>query len=146
MSAFDGVSEGLKSFLDAFEKGIIFGGAGSGTFVWVMTEDFLAVCAFDLGVSRSITMFGEAKNSVMILSLRELSAGVIHNREVWEQESQKPAKYCLRMLKGWQSRSRLQGGQYTFQSLASLPSINGSSGSLISSASSSSTFLTFSCA
>ena len=57
MAAFDGIGEDFKGFLDAFEKGVVFGGAGGGTFVGVMAEDFFAVGTLDLGVGGTVAVF-----------------------------------------------------------------------------------------
>lgn len=69
LPSFDRIGKDLESLLDTFEERVIFGGAGGGTFIRVVTKDFLAMGAFDLGVSGSITVFRETENSVVILSL-----------------------------------------------------------------------------
>lgn len=94
-----------------------------------MTEDFLAVGALDLGVGGAVAVFGKAEDGVVVLSLDKTSGRRMGRRGDIEYSDYEGGK-----------------GIHTFQSLASLPNINGSSGSLIVSPSSSSTFLTFSLA
>jgi len=48
LPAFDGIEKDFCCFLYAFEERIVFGRAGRGTFVGVVTEDFLAVGGLDL--------------------------------------------------------------------------------------------------
>lgn len=69
MAAFDGVSEDFEGFLDAFEEGVVFGRASGCAFVWVVTEDLLAVGALDLGIGGAVAVFGEAQDGVVVLSL-----------------------------------------------------------------------------
>ena len=61
----------------AFEKGIILGGTGGGLFVRMMAKNFFAVCALNLGFCSLVTIFGEAKDGVVVLSL-ELKMSVVN--------------------------------------------------------------------
>ncbi len=81
MSPLDGVEQDFGSFLNAFEERIVFGTAGSGFLVGMVAEDFLAVGALDLVFRRSIAVFAEAENGVMILALRVMSIEV-QNRDL----------------------------------------------------------------
>ena len=69
MSPFDRVEKDFGGFLYAFEEGVVFGRAGCGAFVGVMTEDFFAMSRLDLGFSSAIAVAGETEDSVMILTL-----------------------------------------------------------------------------
>ena len=70
LPAFLGIQENLGSFLDAFEKGVVFAGASGGALVGMVAEDFFAVGGADLGFGGVVAMFGEAKYSVMVLTLK----------------------------------------------------------------------------
>ena len=69
LAALDWVEEDFGGFLDAFEEGIVFGGAGRGFLVGVVAEDLLAVGTLDLGFGGPPAVFGEAEDCVVVLSL-----------------------------------------------------------------------------
>ena len=69
LPAFDRVEEDFGGFLYAFEKGIIFGGAGGGFLVRMMAKNLFTVCALDLGFGSLVAIFRKAKDSVVVLSL-----------------------------------------------------------------------------
>ena len=112
--------------MDALKKGVVFGGTGGSLFVGMVAEDLLAVSALDLFGGCAVAVFGQAKDSVVVLALYG---------GTWLAEGARGKRTGV----DWGSC-----GECTFQSLASRCSINGSSASLISPASSSSIFFTFS--
>ena len=69
LAALDRVEEDFCCFLNAFEEGIVFGGAGRGFLVRVVAEDLLAVGALDLGFGSAPAVLGEAEDCVVVLSL-----------------------------------------------------------------------------
>ena len=69
LSAADGVEEDFGGFLDAFEKGVVFGVAGSCFLVRVVAEDLLSVGTLDLIFCSLVAILGQAEDRVMILSL-----------------------------------------------------------------------------
>ena len=69
MPTLDGVEQDLGSLLNAFEEGVVFRGAGCGTFVRVMTENFFAMSRFDLRFCGAISIAREAEDGVVILTL-----------------------------------------------------------------------------
>lgn len=69
LAALDRVEEDFGGFLDAFEEGIVFRGAGRGFLVGVVAEDLFAVGALDLGFGGPPAVFGEAQDCVVVLSL-----------------------------------------------------------------------------
>lgn len=73
MAALDGVEKDFCRFLNAFEKRIVFRGAGCGALVGVVPEDFLAVGGLDLRLGRAEAVARKAEDSVVILSLFNVS-------------------------------------------------------------------------
>lgn len=82
LAALDRVEKDFCGFLDTFEEGIVFGGAGCGLLVGVVAEDLFAVGALDLGFGSPPAVFREAEDCVVVLSLlsvRACSQGCKHN-------------------------------------------------------------------
>ena len=69
LPSLDWVEEDLGGFLDTFEETVIFGVPSCSLLVGVMAEDLLAVGALDLIFRSTVAVFGEAEDSIMILSL-----------------------------------------------------------------------------
>jgi hypothetical protein len=57
--------------LDAFEEGVVFGGAGGGFFVRVVAQDLFAVGAADLVFGCFIAETREAEDGVVVLVLED---------------------------------------------------------------------------
>ena len=74
LATLDWVKEDFRGFLDAFEEGIVFGGAGCGFLVGVVAEDLFAVGTLDLGFGRAPAVFREAEDCVVVLSLLPIRA------------------------------------------------------------------------
>lgn len=55
--------------MDAFEEGVVFGGAAGGFLVGVMFEDLFAVGFFDLFIGGFVAVLGEAEDGVVVLVL-----------------------------------------------------------------------------
>lgn len=69
LAALDGIEEDLGSLLNTLEEAIVFSAAGSCLLVRVMAEDLLAMCALDLLLGCLVAIFGDTKDSIVILSL-----------------------------------------------------------------------------
>ena len=69
LPAADWVEEDLGGFLDAFEKGVVFGVAGRCFLVRVVAEDLLSVGTLDLVFCSLVAVLGQAEDRVMVLSL-----------------------------------------------------------------------------
>lgn len=72
LAALDRVEEDFRGLLDAFEEGIVFGGAGRGFLVGVVAEDLFAVGTLDLRFGSAPAVFGEAEDGVVVLPLLSL--------------------------------------------------------------------------
>jgi hypothetical protein len=73
LAALDRVAERFLGALDALEEGVAFGFAGGGFLVRVVLEDLLAGGLLDLFVGGPVAVLGEAKDSVVVLSLSRRS-------------------------------------------------------------------------
>jgi len=69
LAAADGVEEDFSGFLDTFEERVVLSVTGGSFLVRVMAKHFLAVGTFDLVFCGSVTVFGEAEDGIVVLSL-----------------------------------------------------------------------------
>ena len=91
MSPFDGVEEDFGGFLNAFEEGVVFGGAGCGACVRVVPEGVFAVGGFALRLRGAVAVAGEAEDGIVILALRERKV----SHDTWETgQGEERAEWC----------------------------------------------------
>ena len=69
LAAFDGIEKDVGGLLNAFEKGIIVITASRSALVRMMPENLFAVGALDLIFGGAVTVLGESKYCIMILTL-----------------------------------------------------------------------------
>lgn len=70
LTTLDGVQENFGSLLDALEEAVILSTACGSLFVWVMTEDLLAMGTLDLIFGSFEAIFRETEDSIVVLTLR----------------------------------------------------------------------------
>lgn len=80
MAALDRIEKGFRGALDAFEEGVVFGGASSGFLVGVVAQDLFAVGAADLVFGCFVAEAREAEDGVVVLILWDLVV-LAHVRE-----------------------------------------------------------------
>ena len=69
LAALDRVKKNFSSLLDALEELVVFSSTGRGLLVGMMFKDLLAVGSLDLILGCAVSVPGDSKNSVVILSL-----------------------------------------------------------------------------
>jgi hypothetical protein len=69
LAALDGVKKNFSSLLDALEELVVLSSTSCGLLVGMMFEDLLAVGSLDLILGCAVSVPGDSKNSVVILSL-----------------------------------------------------------------------------
>lgn len=69
LAALDGVKEDLSGLLDTFKELVVLSATLGSLLVGVVLEDLLAVGLLDLVLSSLVTVLGDTKNLVVVLSL-----------------------------------------------------------------------------
>lgn len=69
LSALDRIKENFGGLLYTFEKAIVLGTASGCFLIWMMTKDLLAMGTLDLLFGCFVAVFGETKDSIVILPL-----------------------------------------------------------------------------
>lgn len=80
LATLGGVEEDLGSLLDALKELVVLGAALGSLLIGVVLQDLLAVGLLDLLLGGLVAVLGQAKNLVVVLSLREESGQFMWER------------------------------------------------------------------